>query len=391
MNNPLAVARVFALGLSLLSPFFAMETKAAAPREYLVYFGTYTGPKSQGIYRARLDVASGRLSPAELAAEADTPAFLAVHPNGKFLYAIDESADPVRKPGRGISAYRLDPATGNLQLLNHETSGGAGPCHLAIDTGGRSVVVANYTGGSVASFPLLPDGRVGPPRSFLPHAGSSVNPARQKAPHAHGFALSPDDRFAFAADLGIDKVMAYRLDAATATLTPAPVPFATVPPGSGPRHLAFHPSGKFVYVINEMLCTMSVFRYDAARGELSAVETVSTLPPGVAVQREYSTAEVIAHPNGKFLFGSNRGHNTIAVFAVDAGTGKLSLVENQPTLGRTPRHFGVDPTGTWLLAENQDSDTVAVFRIDGRTGHLTAIGKPVAVPSPVSAVFVAVK
>ncbi|MEY4941046.1 MAG: 6-phosphogluconolactonase [Verrucomicrobiota bacterium] len=371
-----------------MTPVYAMEKKPASTSEYFVYFGTYTGPKSKGIYVSRFDPATGRLSPAVVAAEADSPAFLAVHPTEKFLYAIDEGSDPVRKPGRGVSAYALDRSTGRLTLLNYQTSGGEAPCHLSLDAAGQSVVVANYTGGSVASLPVLADGRLGPLRSLISHEGSSIHPSRQKKPHAHCFTLSPDDRFAFSADLGIDRIVAYRLDAATATLTPAGGPAAAVPPGSGPRHLAFHPTGKFVYVINELLCTLSVFGYDPARGELRAMENLSTLPAGVAVQPNYSTAEVVAHPNGKFVYGSNRGHDTIAVFAVDAVTGKLALVEHQSTRGKTPRHFAVDPAGSWLLAENQDSDTVAVFRIDPVSGRLAAVGEPLAVPSPVCAVFV---
>ncbi len=374
----------FALAASALA--------AAAPQEYFVYFGTYTNnAKSKGIYRARLDVASGKLSTAEVAAECTDPAFLALHPNGKFLYAIDERTDPAKTPGRGVSAYTLEAKTGALTLLNQQGVGGSGPCHLSVDATGKCVLVANYGGGSVAALPVGADGRLAPATTTIQHRGSSVNAARQKEPHAHAIEVSPDNRFALVPDLGMDKVMIYQLDAAKAALTPNDPAFAALPPGSGPRHLAFHPSGKFAYVINELTCTMSVFAYDARRGALSAVQSVSTLPPGETVQRGQSTAEVVAHPSGKFLFGSNRGHNTIVVYAVEAATGRLTLVGHHSTQGKTPRHFAVDPTGAWLLAENQGSDTVVVFRIDPKTGRLTPTGQSLDVPAPVCAVFVAVK
>ncbi len=363
---------------------------SAAPKEFLVYFGTYTNAKtgSKGIYRARLDVATGKLSAAELAAECRDPSFLAVHPSGKFLYAIDESSDPEKSPGRGLAAYAIGAKGGALTLLNEQSNGGPGPCHLAVDREGKCVIVANYSGGSVAAVALLPNGRLGEPGTVVQHTGSSVNSARQKEPHAHAVALSPDQRLVLAADLGIDLIMAYRLDATRAGLRPNAAAYAKMPPGSGPRHLAFHPSGNFLYVINELLCTMSVFTFDAARGILSDQQNISTLPPGEMLQRGYSTAELAVHPSGKFLFGSNRGHNSIVVYAIDAGSGRLTHVENQSTQGRTPRHFGVDPTGKWLLAENQDSGTVVVFAIDQKTGRLKPTGQSLDVPAPVSAVFV---
>jgi len=388
MTPFLRVLAVSFLPVALAATAFA----AAVPKEYFVYFGTYTNTaKSKGIYRAKLDVASGKLSAAEVAAECVDPAFLALHPNGKVLYAIDERADPVKTPGRGVSAYALDPKTGALTLLNQQGVGGPGPCHLSVDVTGKCVLVANYGGGSVAALPIGADGRLAPATATIQHQGSSVNPARQKEPHAHAIEVSPDNRFALVPDLGLDQIMIYRLDAGKGSLVANDPAFAPLPPGSGPRHLAFHPNGKFTYVINELTCTMAVFAYDARRGALSAVQTISTLPPGETVQRGQSTAEVIAHPSGKFLFGSNRGHNTIVVYAVEAATGKLTLVEHQSTQGRNPRHFAVDPTGAWLLAENQGSDTVVVFRIDPTTGKLTPTGQSLEVPVPVSAVFWAVR
>ncbi|MSU51146.1 MAG: lactonase family protein [Opitutus sp.] len=376
-------------GVVLSATAFAAGPPAA--KEYSVYFGTYTGPNSKGIYRARLDVATGKLSPAELAVECQDPSFLSVHPNGKFLYAIDERSSPEKTPGRGVSGYAIEARAGALTLLNQQEVGGPGPCHLMVDHEGKALLVANYSGGSVAALPLSADGRIGVATTVTQHTGSSINPARQKEPHAHVIIVSPDNRFTLCADLGLDKVMVYRLDAAKALLTPNTPAFAPVLAGSGPRHLTFHPGGKFVYVINELLCTIAGFRYDAAKGTLSELQTVSTLPPGETVKPGMSTAEIAAHPGGKFIFGSNRGHNSIAVFGVDPATGRLTYVENQPTQGKTPRHFGVDPTGTWLLAENQHSDTVVVFRIDAKSGQLTPTGQSIDVPAPVSAVFVAAK
>lgn len=369
----------------------AAESMRQNSGEFFVYFGTYTKGKSQGIYRARLDSATGRLSPVELAIEAADPSFLAVHPTGKFLYAIDESADPAKKPGRGVLAYAIDGRTGGLTLLNEQDPGGPGPCHLEVDHTGQTLLVANYSGGSVASLPLGPDGRIGKANTVHAHRGSSVNPTRQRQSHAHAIHVAPDNRHALVPDLGIDRVMVYRLDATKSTLAPNEPAFVSLPPGSGPRHLAFHPQGKFVYVINELLCTLAVFAYEAPAGTLAEVQTVSTLPAGETVQRGYSTAEVIAHPSGKFLYGSNRGHDSIVVYAIDVTTGKLTLVQHQATAGKTPRHFAVDPTGAWLLAENQQSDSVVVFRLDATSGRLTPTGQSLAVPSPVCAVFVPVK
>jgi 6-phosphogluconolactonase len=366
----------------------AAEKKPAPAKAYHVYFGTYTGPKSKGIYVSKLDAATGRLGEARVAAETKSPSFLAVHPNNRVLFAVGEVNDFEGKPAGGVSAFAIDAASGSLTLLNSQTSGGAGPCHLSVDKSGKCVLVANYGGGSIESIKVLPDGRLGDVGSLMQHKGSSVNASRQKEPHAHSINLSPDNRFAFAADLGLDKVLIYKLDAASGALTANEPAFASVAPGSGPRHFAFHPGGKSAYVINEMTCTMTAFSYDAARGELKEVQTLSTLPPGETVKAGFSTAEVVAHPSGRFLFGSNRGHDTIVVFSVDAATGRLTHVENQPTLGKTPRNFAVDPTGAWLLAENQGSGTVAVFRIDAQTGKLTHTGQTLEVPTPVCARFV---
>jgi 6-phosphogluconolactonase len=372
----------------LLATTFALQPTGA--REFFVYFGTYTGAKSKGIYVSRFDSVTGRLSAAELAAETRSPSFLAVPPGGRFLYAVGEATTLEGKRSGGVSAFALDPRTGKLSFLNQQPSGGLGPCHLDADRSGRCLLVANYGSGSVASLPIRKDGSLGEPASTIQHVGSSVNPQRQAGPHAHFITPDPANRFALCCDLGLDQVLVYRLDAKRATLTPNDPPFAAVKAGAGPRHLAFRPDGRFVFVVNELASSLTAFAYDARRGVLREVETVSTLPAGIVVT-DNSCAEVQMHPNGRFVYASNRGHDSIAVFSVDAKSGRLARVEVAPTLGQTPRHFALDPSGQWLLAENQASDSVVVFRVDAASGKLVPTGEEVAVPAPVCAVFVPTK
>lgn len=361
---------------------------AAGKNELLVYIGTYTGAKSKGIYLSRLDAASGALSPPELAAETPSPSFLAVHPRGGFLYSVNEVNTAGGNPAGSVSAFAIDRTTGKLTALNQESSGGPGPAHLIVDKSGADVLVANYGGGSVAALPIEANGRLKPPSAFIQHTGSSVNASRQDKPHAHSINVSPDNRFAYVADLGLDKVLIYRFDAKLGSLTPNEPPFATVAPGAGPRHFAFHPKGRFAYVINEIDLTVTAFSHDAKSGALTVLQSVSTLPDGVTKVPSYSTAEVQVHPSGRFLYGSNRGHDSITVFAIDGKSGKLTYVQNEPTQGNTPRGFGIDPTGTFLLAGNQRSDSVVVFRIDQQTGRLTPTGHKIEVGSPVCVKFV---
>lgn len=366
----------------------AEEAPKPATGSCLVYVGTYTGEKSQGIYAYRLDLATGNCTPLGLVAEVKNPSFLAVHPNRKFLYAVSEISDPAQGSTGGVTALAIDNASGKLQPLNAQSSQGAGPCHLVVDHSGRSVLVANYGGGSVAALPVGEDGKLSPAAAKMQHAGNSVNPDRQKEPHAHSINVSPDNRFAVAADLGLDKVLVYKFDPATSTLTPNDPPSASLAPGSGPRHAAFHPNGKLLYVINEILCTLTTFAYDAERGVLTELQTLPTLPSADPLKPEYSTAEVQVHPSGKFVYGSNRGHDSITVFAVDPEKGALTYVDNHATRGKTPRGFGIDPTGNFFLAGNQDSGTIAVFRIDQKTGRLAPIGDLLEVGSPVCVKFV---
>ena len=363
-------------------------TTARHTKDFLVYFGTYTGGKSKGIYVSRFDSASGRLSPPELAAEANSPSFLAIHPNQRFLYAANETGDFAGKKSGAVSAFIIDRHSGKLTALNQQPSGGDGPCHVDVDKSGKTVLVANYGGGSVEAVPIKPDGSLDAPTSFIQHRGSSVDKQRQEGPHGHFIATDAANRFALACDLGLDKVVVYKFDPANSSLVANDPPSASVAPGSGPRHLAFHVGGRAVYVINEMKCTMTAFSYDPERGEPKELQNLSTLPEGETVKPNYSTAEVEAHSSGKCLYGSNRGHDSIVVFATDPATGKLAYVENVSTQGKTPRSFGIDPTGNYLLAANQDSDNVVVFRIDPMTGRLTSTETRIEVGKPVWVKFV---
>ena len=355
----------------------------------LVFIGTYTGAKSKGIYVSRFDPATGQLTAPELAAETQSPSFLALHPGGRFLYAVGEATNLGGNRGGAVSAFSLDAKTGRLAPLNHQSSGGAGPCHLAVDQTGKCLLTANYGSGSIAALPIGGDGRLGEPGSVIQHHGSSVNPQRQAGPHAHFITPDPGNRFALTCDLGLDQVLVYRLDPAKAALVANDPPFAAVKPGSGPRHLVFHRSGRFVFLINEMGSTITTFAYDSEKGVLKEVQTISTLPEGFAGKT--SCAEVQVHPSGNFVYGSNRGHDSIAIFSVDRASGKLTSLGHQSTQGKTPRHFALDPSGRWLLAENQESGSVVVFRVDPKTGGLSATGQSVSVGSPVCAVFLPVK
>lgn len=365
----------------LPGPAAESPSPAGDAKSPLVFIGTYTGPKSKGIYVARWDARTGRLSAPELAAETVNPTFLAVHPNQRVLYAASEINRFEGKPAGAVAAFAIDRATGRLSLLNQQPSGGTGPCYVSVDRSGRCVLVANYGSGSVAALPVRPDGSLGEAGSVIQHHGASVNPERQQGPHAHQIVTAAASRRAFVCDLGLDQVLEYQLDAAHATLTVNDPPFVALKPGSGPRHLAFDPAGRFAYVLSEMAGTVTVFAFDARRGTFTERQTISTLPP--EFKGANTGAEIAVHPSGKFLYASNRGHDSIAVFAIDRKTGTLRGVQWQPSLGKTPRFFGLDPAGTHLLACNQNSDTIVGFRIDAATGRLTPTGQSVAAGSPV--------
>jgi 6-phosphogluconolactonase len=372
------------LGSTLLG--FAGPSSPPPDAPMWVFVGTYTGGKSRGIYRLTLDPASGKLGEPELAAESENPSFLAVHPSRRFLYAVNEVGQFEGKPGGGVTSFALDTKAGSLAKLNAESTIGGGPCHLSVDHTGKTLLVANYGGGSVAAFPIGDDGRIAKATTFIQHEGSGANKDRQSAPHAHSINVDKGNRFAVTADLGLDRLFVYKLDPARAVLTPDDPPFAAVSPGSGPRHFAFHPNGKYGYVINELASTIAIFDYDAERGVLTLREEVRTLPKGY--MGTSFTAEVQVHPSGNFVYGSNRGSNSIAIFRVDPGNGLITLVEIESSGGKTPRNFGIDPSGRYLLAANQDSDSIVVFRINPDTGELTPTGQKVEVPKPVCVKFV---
>jgi 6-phosphogluconolactonase len=366
----------------------AADKPDSQPTKYWAYIGTYSQRGSEGIYRFDYDSNTGKLTGRILAAKVKDPSFLAIHPSHDFLFSVNEVADFKGKSSGALSAFVIDRDTGKLTLLNQQPSNGGNPCHLVVDKRGRHVLAANYGGGSAIVLPIerklrtrLPRARLGLFTAFQQHHGKSVDKGRQEGPHAHSINLDPTNRFAFVADLGLDKVMVYRYDANKGSLEPNDPPSASVAPGSGPRHFAFHPKGKHAYVINEMKSTVTAFDYDAEKGALKAIQTISTLPEGF--KKPTSTAEVQVHPSGKFLYGSNRGHDSITVFAIDGKTGKLTRVGWQAEGIKTPRNFAIDPTGKWLLVANQDSDSIVVFRFDQKTGELKPTGEKVKVPMPV--------
>ncbi len=377
------------LCLMLASAFSQLSRTLAVAGESLgarfVYIGTYTGEKSKGIYVAQFDDATGKLSTPQLAAETKNPTFLALDPKGAVLYAVNEVSDFGKDRSGAVSAFQVDRTTGKLTFLNQEPSGGAGPCHLAVGRNGKCVLIANYGSGSVAVLPVDSDGRLGEPSASIQHHGSSVNPHRQEGPHAHFITWDPANRLVLTCDLGLDKVLIYKLDSSHRLLSTNDPPWFSVKPGSGPRHLVFHPNGHRAYVLSELSSTLTVCSYESMRGELKEIQTVTTLPEDF--RGANTCAEIEVHPSGKFIYASNRGHDSIAVFAVEPKTGRVNLIQHQATQGKSPRHFALDPTAKWLLAENQDSNEIVVFGVDLQTGRLTPNGASVSVGAPVCAVF----
>jgi len=350
----------------------------------LVFIGGYTEPdrggRGQGIYVQRMDPATGRLDPVRVVGGVPNPSFLALHPGGRHLYCVNGGTVS------GVSAFALDPASGGLRRLNRVSSRGENPAHLSVDREGRQVAVANFSGGTVALFPIGPDGRLGRASNVVRQRGpAGPHPTRQDRPHPHQIVCDPGGPFALVNDLGLDRTFVYRLDRPFGRLTPNDPPYAGAAPGAGPRHLAFHPTRRFVYVLGEIDSTVQAFGYDGQRGVLTPIERVSTLP--LEWSGPNSTAQIVAHPGGRFVYASNRGHDSIAIFAVDEASGRLSARGHVPTQGRTPRNFNLDPRGAFLLAANQDSDTVVPFRIDPTSGALTPTGQVVEAGSPSCVVF----
>lgn len=355
---------------------------AANADRYRVFIGTYTSGDSisKGIYTSVFDTESGVLSEPVLAAELVNPSFLALRPDGRTLYAVNEVSEGKGRGNGAVTALTIND-DGTLTKINHQPSEGGAPCHCNVDATGSSLLIANYGGGNVAVYPIDSDGSLRPMSCNIQHEGKSVDASRQEAPHAHSINLSADNRFAYAADLGLDKILIYRFHADTHTLTPANPPSVSVTPGGGPRHFAIHPSGRFAWTNNEITLTVTSFVRDQETGALRATQEISTIPDGFDGRK--STAECLVHPGGKFLYVSNRGHETITVFAVDQETGLLSYVENRSTEGKEPRNFFIEPSGRWLLAENQNSDSVVVFAINEENGTLTPNGQTIRVGRPV--------
>jgi 6-phosphogluconolactonase len=352
--------------------------------ELLVYVGTYTSGKSEGIYLYRLDLSSGELKHVATAKGVKDPSFLVLAPNRRFLYAVNEVEEFAGKKSGAISAFAVDQRTGELRFLNQQPSLGGAPCYVAIDTAGRFVLVANYVGGNVAVLPAKRDGSLGPAIDMKQAQGSSVNKERQESPHAHCIALDRANRFAYSCDLGTDKIMIFRFDSRSGKLLPNEQPWVQVKPGSGPRHLAFHPSGNYLFVLNELNSTVTAFARDLRKGSLKGLQTLTTLPADFSGTN--SGADIHVSPDGRFLYSSNRGHDSIALFMIDP-RGGLTAVGHESTRGMTPRNFAIDPTGAFLLAANQKSDNIVVFRRDRKTGRLAATDHMVEVPAPVCLKF----
>lgn len=368
--------------LTAILSLAAIAIAASAPRlsaaDYFVYYGSSNVGAGNGISLGHFDSDTGVLSAPVLAAQAEAPSFLTMSADGKHLYAVWEKAAQV-------AAYAIDGQTGALTLLNKVGCGGVGPCYISLDQTGHFALVANYDSGSVAVLAIKPDGSLGDQTGFDQHAGKSVDPARQEGPHAHCVITDPTDKFVLCTDLGVDKIYVYKFDSATGKITPNAPAFGTVKPGSGPRHVKFHPSGKVLYCVNEMGGTITAFNWDAESGAMTEFQNISTLP---ADFKEFNKdAEIMFDPSGSFLYASARGHDAIAVFAINTKTFALSLVQDIPSGGKTPRYFGFDPTGKWIISGHQDSNNVQVFRVDGSTGKLTPQGSPIAAPAPICMLF----
>lgn len=373
----------FVLSTSLMAlGFITAAPKPAADSHHLAFVGTYTGKTgSKGVYAFDFDSTTGKLTPKGVAAETPSPSWVLIHPSGKFAYAANEAGKD-----SSITAFSVDSNSAKLTQLNRLPALGGDPCHLSFDKTGKYLFAANYSSGNVVVFPILPDGRLGEHTANVKNAGTlGPNKNRQEGPHAHWVQVSPDNRFVFVSDLGLDAILSYRFDATKGTLTPNDPPSAKLAPGAGPRHVAFSPNGKNVYVVSELNSTVTAFSYDPAKGSLQSLQVVSTLPSDFHGRND--TAEIAVHPNGKWLYASNRGHDSIAVFSIDPATGKLQPTGDFPTRGKEPRHFTVDPSGQYLLAENQNSNSIVVFRIDSASGPLTKVSQADDIPSPVCLAF----
>ena len=361
----------------------------ARAQDSWVFFGTHVGMAGRGFSVARFDSSTGHLGLPQFLLEADAPGYFILDSTGRHLYATVSENTFGGQPTGAVSAYAVDPATAHLTLLDTVPSGSANPAYVSLDATGRTLFVANYTGATVAAFAINPDGSIGDRTAYITYTGHGTDPVRQPQPHPHSIRVDPSNRFVLVPDLGLDEVHIYHFDVSTGTLTPNDPPFAQAPPATGPRHMIFSPSGRFAYLLSEMANTVTLFSWDATHGTLTEAQRVSTLPDGYA---EPSTAaELRLDPSGRFLYASNRGANTLAVFSVNADTGQLTPVEQVLTEGKFPRNFDFDPTGHWLIVANHDSENVSVFAIDSATGKLTLHQPPVSVPYPFAVRFLPVE
>ena len=389
LNSALArreFLKIAGLGtLSLVLPEHAYGLGAERSGELLVYVGTYTSGKSEGIYLYSLNLASGELKHIATTKGVKDPSYLALAPSRRYLYAVNEVEEFAGKKSGAVSAFVVDQRTGDLRLLNQQPSLGGAPCYVVVDRTGSFVLVANYVGGNVAVLPVRNDGSLGEATDLKQDQGSSINAERQEGPHAHCIVLDPAYRFAYTCDLGTDKIMIFRFDMRRGKLIPNEIPWVQVKPGAGPRHLTFHPGGKYAYVINELHATVTAFAHDLAEGHLKEVQTIPTLP--MSFKDANTSADIHVSPDGKFLYCSNRGHDSIAAFQINRRNGMLTFIARESTAGRTPRNFAIDPTGAFLLVANQNSDNIVTFRRDRKTGRLSATGHVAEVPSPVCLKF----
>ena len=362
---------------------FLLALTVPAAAETLIYLGTYTGGESKGIYRSALDEGSGELSDPVLAAELENPSFLVVSPDQNYLFAVSENEKFKGDEGGGVSSFAIS-EDGGLTLINQVNSGGGAPCHISIDPEGKCLLVANYMGGSTSSYQITVDGKIVSPAAegFIQHEGQGAQLPRQASPHAHSVNVDPSSKRAYVADLGLDKVLIYKLDAAAGTIVPNDPPFLKLPDATGPRHFSFHPSGKWAYTNLEMSLQVAALGHDPETGALNVLEIESTVPDGTG-RKGNSTAECLVHPTGKWVYVSNRGHDSIAAFAIDQKTGKLDFIEREFTQGKTPRNFGIDPSGKFLIAGNQGSGNVVVLKINQDTGSLNPTGHEIELPAAV--------
>jgi 6-phosphogluconolactonase len=360
-----------------VTPLLSAVPARAADPELLTFIGTYTRDDSKGIYSMRFDTGSGKLTPPQLAVETQNPSFLALHPNGRFLYACGEAGEGT------VNSFAIDRAAGKLKMINSRPTKGSSPCHLVVDATERNLLVVNYGTGSTIVYRVNADGALGEETAFVQHAGSSVNERRQKGPHAHSVNLSKNNRYAVVADLGTDEFIVYAFDAAKGSL--ARHSAAKVKGGSGPRHFSFHPTYRYAFGLNEMGSSVTAFRWSEDKGQLDEIATTTTLPSGF--MGENNCAEILVHPTGKFVYASNRGHNSIAVFECNAASGAVTLVDHTPTQGEIPRNFRLTPDGKWLIAANQNSANVVVFAVDSSSGKLKPNGQTARVAFPVCIKF----